>query len=110
MPAIPVAVIMLAALLFRDRPRLTFRWSEALKDFEVQPVPYGLTVTEMARTVGTTRTAVSLTLTRWESEGRLVRRNGVRCVTRSLLESTADWLTGGGPSPKVSKSRRRSGV
>ena len=57
----------------------------------------GLTVTEMARTIGATRTAVSLTLTRWESEGRLVRRNGVRCVTRSLLESTPDWLTGGGP-------------
>ena len=30
---------LLAALLFRDRPRLTFRWSEALKDVEVQPVP-----------------------------------------------------------------------
>ena len=101
---------LLAALVFRDRPRLTFRWSDALADFETQPVPYGLTVTEMARTVGATRTAVSLTLTRWEKEGGLVRRNGVRCVTRSLLESAADWLTGGGPSPKVAKSRRRSGT
>lgn len=98
---------LLAALVFRDETRDTFRWDEALERFTPEPIPYDLTVTELARCVGATRTAASLCLTAWEDEGLFEVRDGVRYITRDLLLVASDWLSrSGAPAPIVRKSRR----
>lgn len=84
---------LLAALLFQNEKRLTFNWDKALERFTPTPIPYQLTVTELAQTIGATRTMTSLTLTQWEKSGLLIRKGQTRYVTRALLAQATDWLT-----------------
>lgn len=91
---IPVRIArLLAALLFQDEKRLTFHWEKALAQFTPTPIPYQLSVTELAQTIGATRTMTSLTLTQWEKSGLLIRQGQTRYVTRALLAQANDWLT-----------------
>ena len=102
------AARLIAALVFRDECRASFSWEEAMPEAPV-PVPYALTPTEIARGVRATRTAVSLIMSRWEREGLLEVRDGVRLASPKLFRLLTDWLTSrGGPAPKVAKSRRKA--
>ncbi len=83
---------LFGALIFRDAPRNLFHWTRALSQFQETPVPYALTVSEIARTVGASRTATSLVLTEWERKGLLRRNAQERIITAELLRQVTDWL------------------
>lgn len=89
---------LLAALVFRNEPRGRFDWRKAKATITPEPIPYALTVTESAKVVCASRTAVSLCMSEWEKDGLLLRRNGTRLLTPALLDLIpGDWLDGRDP-------------
>lgn len=86
-------VRLLAALIFRDVPRLTFHWGSALENFSPTPIPFSLSVTEIAKTVNASRTAVSLIMNQWIKDGLLLDKEDARWVTKALLMKANDWLS-----------------
>lgn len=96
------------ALHFKDEPRFSFSWPKERATLRAIPIPYNLTNTEISKTVGATRTAVSLVMNDWIQKGLVKDHDGCRIIDPTLFDSIEDWLTGdGGPSPTVRKTRRK---
>lgn len=93
---LPVRLAKLfAALVFRDAPRGRFDWQSARASFTPRPIPFGLTVTEAAKVVCASRTAVSLCMSEWEEKGLLLPHEGRRLLTSALFDLIpGDWLEG----------------
>ncbi len=87
---------LFASLIFRDELRLTFNWNKAVANFVPTPIPYDLSITEIARTISATRTAVSLIMNDWLRAGVLVEKDGKRLITQALLSYANDWLASPG--------------